>query len=574
MSILHILQKHAEKNPQKIALVYYNPRTNEQEELSYLGLYEKSNHLANYLKKYTQKGERAMLLYLSGLDYIIAFFACMFAEIIPVPAYPPKLNRNSERLKNIFENCKPSLILSSNKTHSYQEKFLEELKSQSNYVWIKTDDLLQESFKKGGCLTPVIDEQNIAFLQYSSGSTNQPKGIKVSHSNLLNNFKLMVHSFNTSENSVFITWLPLSHDMGLILILLQCIYVGGKCIISNPFSFSEDPLSWIETISKFSGTITAAPNFAYDLCLQKLNLHKNKHFNLSSLEVSINASDHIYENTTENFYQTFKKFGLQSKSLFFCYGLAENTVLASSKKGVFTTDFKNRTLVACGDLTKEQDIRFLVCDSKQQIVDDGVEGEIFIHSKSVAKGYWGEEKQTDKIFNNQLLGSSNSWLSTGDLGIIKDKHLFITGRIRDKFNIQGVTYYANEIEKVASESHSILMLHGSAFFPILEKNQETCILIQEVKFGYQKLDLENLCNTIINNVFKKLNICIDKVLIVPKNYVSKTTSGKIRRFYCREQFLNDKIKPLYMYNIPIKNNIAMKSNNYPNKIYVYEKCDN
>ncbi|MCA1633580.1 MAG: condensation domain-containing protein, partial [Acidobacteria bacterium] len=400
----------------------------------------------------------------------------------------------------------------------------------------------------------------IAFLQYTSGSTTTPKGVVITHRNLLHNQRLIQQAFGQSAQSVILSWLPFYHDMGLIGGVLQPLFLGAKCILMSPTAFLQRPLRWLEAISAYRATTSGGPNFAYDLCVDKTTTEERAALDLSSWSVAFNGAEPVRAETLSRFMAAFEPCGFRHEAFYPCYGLAEATLLVSgghagnaptiknvaadalvaNRAASATTSGTRRDIVGSGLLPPQQKV--VIADPHEAtICAPGEVGEIWVSGQSVAKGYWRAREETDAFKAYISNTGEGPFLRTGDLGFIENGELFVTGRLKDLIIIRGVNYYPQDIELTVEQSHVALRKGAGAAFSVEAGGQERLVVVQELDVR-AKLDADEVIDAIRRAVTEAHELQIYAVALIRLNSIPKTTSGKIQRYACREGFLNDGLK--------------------------------
>jgi acyl-CoA synthetase (AMP-forming)/AMP-acid ligase II len=416
-TIVELLQHRASSQSQTTAFKFLEDGEKETETLTYVELDRQARAIAFQLQALNLSGERALLLYPSGLDYVAAFFGCLYAGVIAVPAYPPQNQRKTPRIQAITQDAEPAIALTT-------ETFLPRMQSLlGNLHWLATDKL--EAGIEANWRKPDLDRDEIAFLQYTSGSTGTPKGVMVSHGNILHNAAMTYRCMGHSPESKFISWLPIYHDMGLIGGILQPLYGGFPCVLMSPTAFLQRPYRWLRAISRYGGTTSGAPNFAYELCVQKITAEQRESLDLSSWQVAFNGAEPIRHETLELFAATFADCGFRKEAFYPCYGMAETTLLVSGGNRTEgqedkETGYKTKTvdrlalaedrivevfgeenskvLVGCGGNIPDLEIA-IVNPETSVVCLAGEVGEIWVCGNSVAKGYWNRTEETEEIFH-------------------------------------------------------------------------------------------------------------------------------------------------------------------------------
>ncbi|HAC65564.1 MAG TPA: AMP-dependent synthetase, partial [Cyanothece sp. UBA12306] len=337
-TIVSLLKTKARYQPLHTAYTFLEKGETEKYSLSYQQLDEKARKLGSTLYKLGLQGERALLMYSPGLEFIVAFLACLYAGVVAVPVYPPKRNQSLDRLQAIIKDCQAVEVLTTSAIKANLEQSLVNYPELSQFKWLPTDNLFHQ-WNDPKCL-PIIHKDNLAFLQYTSGSTGNPKGVMVTHHNLLHNLQMIQQAFGHNDSTIFVGWLPLFHDMGLIGNILQPLYLGISCILMSPVDFLQKPYRWLKAISDYRATTSGGPNFAYDLCLQKVTPEQMENLDLSSWEVAFNGAEPIRAQTLEAFAQKFAPCGFRKDAFYPCYGMAEATLFITGGKKPRTLNLK------------------------------------------------------------------------------------------------------------------------------------------------------------------------------------------------------------------------------------------
>jgi len=431
-----------------------------------------------------------------------------------------------------------------------------------------------------------LGEDDIAFLQYTSGSTGDPKGVMVTHKNIMSNLELIHKYFSHTEDTIEVSWLPTFHDMGLIGGVLSPLYSGFCTILMSPVYFLQRPLRWLQTISEYKATVSGGPNFAYELCINQIKDNELKDFDLSSWKVAFNGAEPIHPSTLELFFKKFEKYGFTMESHYPCYGMAETTLMIAggNTKSVPTVLHVNKDLFQEGTIKEETGSTFsqkLVSSGypclgyEIDIVDvitfrsvsQGRVGEIWVKGDSVTLGYWNDEKKTAAAYNAYIEGKNNEkYFRTGDLGFVYNKELFICGRVKDLIIIRGKNFYPQDLEVETSRSSEALVFNGSAAFSIEKNNQEQLVIMQEVKRTHlRQINTQKIFDLIKTNILKEFEIPIYDIVLLKPGRLLKTSSGKIQRQANKRAYLNniDAIASLQ----ETQNNIEEKIEYFDFKIY-------
>lgn len=560
-TLVDILRWRATHQPDRLAYTFLKDGEEESERFTYAELDQKARAIAAHLLAQKGTNERALLLYQAGLEYIAAFFGCLYAGVIAVPAYPPRKNRSMERITGIVSDADAKLTLTTRQIGNDIERRFAEIPALAELEIIATDELPLD----GGSVwaEPDLNGDSLAFLQYTSGSTGSPKGVMVSHSNLLHNEQQIRDAFGTSEHSTVVGWLPLYHDMGLIGNVLNPMYMGYPCYLMAPVAFLQKPIRWLQAISKYKATISGGPNFAYDLCTRKITEEQVQELDLSSWDLAYNGAEPVHPQTLQQFTDKFGPAGFSLEDFNPCYGLAEATLFVSSNRKnapiiVKTVkassleqnkiedaagDEDKRELVSCGVSWENQTIQ-IVDPEALTPCQDGEVGEIWVSGASVAKGYWGRKEVTERTFNAHLANrNGRASLRTGDLGFLSDGQLFVTGRLKDLIIIRGRNHYPQDIEFTVETSHEALEQGACAAFSFdVDGGERLGVAIEVRRVHMRNLNTEEVVKAIRKAVSEKHELQVHSVLLLKPKSIPKTSSGKIQRHACKVGYLTDTLK--------------------------------
>jgi len=553
-NFIEIVQQRAIHQPEKVAFIFLGDGETESSRITYRELDNYSRTIAAQLQKMGLSGNRALLLYPISLDYLIAFLGCLYAGVVAVPAYPPRNRRNTPRIVSLVADAQAPIALTTTSLLPKVKSLLAEKANFSGLQWLTTDDLPPEP--EESWQMPSIESDTLAFLQYTSGSTGTPKGAMVSHGNLVHNAAVTYQLMEHSSDSVFVSWLPTYHDMGLIGGILQPLYGGFPCVLMPPAAFLQRPYRWLKAISDYGGTTSGAPNFAYELCVQKISPEQRATLNLSSWTVAFNGAEPVRHSTLEQFASTFASCGFREATFYPCYGMAEATLMVSGgekataprTKPLETSALEQnqvveaqdaetvQPLVSCGQCIPDQQIAIAHPQTFHRCAPGEI-GEIWVAGPSVGHGYWQRPEQTEETFHAYLADTGEGpFLRTGDLGFLDQGELFITGRAKDLIVIRGRNLYPQDIELTAEQSHPALRSDSGAAFSVEAGNEERLVIVQELEFR-QKPDTEEVIAAIREAVAEVHEVPAYAVVLIKGGRIPKTSSGKIQRRACRQLYL-------------------------------------
>lgn len=560
-TLVELLQKRAQEQPDSTAYIFLKDGETESNRLLYKELDSAARAIAYYLQELCQAGDRALLLYPSGLEFIAAFFGCLYAGVVAVPAYPPKRNQKMTRLQAIVSDAGATVALTTGALLKNIENRFAGEEDLTSLRCVATDNI--DNIVGSSELRREATPETLALLQYTSGSTGKPKGVMVSHGNLLHNSEMLRLGFGNSQKTVYVGWLPLFHDMGLIANVLQALYLGSPCILMSPGAFIQQPRRWLQAISRYKGTTSGGPNFAYDLCVNKITPEEKANLDLSSWEVAFNGAEPVRSETLEQFTRTFADCGFRRETFYPCYGMAETTVFVSGvvtreppvilqvsrealeqNRVVISNEEKreNRKIVSCGRAWLDEKIIIVEPESLTKCRDNKV-GEIWVSSSSVAQGYWRKPEQTEETFFAYLAETGDGpFLRTGDLGFTQDGELFVTGRAKDLIIVRGRNYYPQDIEQTVEQSHPSVRPNCSAAFSVDVDGAERVVVAAEVeRQAIKGLDVSGVVESIREAVWSEYELQVYGVLLLRTASIPKTSSGKIQRHACRQGFVDSSL---------------------------------
>lgn len=498
--------------------------------------------------------ERALLVYPPGLDFIVAFFGCLYAGTIAVPASLPQAKRGMARLQAIAGDAQAARVLTTRQDLLRFER--EPLAPRLD--WLISDEIAGDA--AADWREPVTNGEALAYLQYTSGSTSTPKGVLVTHANVLENSAYIQHGFEHGPQSMSLSWLPHFHDMGLVDGIIQPLYSGFTGLLMPPAALLQNPARWLQAISRYRVTHSGGPNFAYDLCVRRIDEAQRASLDLSSWSVAYNGAEPVRHDTLERFVAAFEPCGFRREAFYPAYGLAEATLKVSGgRRGVgpvnCTVDVAaleqhrivlaeagapdSQTLVGCGRAALGTE--FAIVDHESLTVREPDEvGEVWVSGPGVAAGYWNRPEETEATFNARLSKRSR-FLRTGDLGFVRDGELFITGRLKDLIIIRGRNHYPQDIERAVQQSHAALKPDAGAAFSVELESEERLVVVQEIDTR-RRNEADEIIETIREAIAEEFEIQPVAVVLIRSGTLAKTSSGKVRRGACREGFLNNSLK--------------------------------
>ncbi len=530
---------HATKTPHKTAFDFCGDGENPSASFTFAELDARATRLASELQSRNLVSERALLLYPAGLDYIVALLACWRAGVVAVPAFPPHRNRHSARIAAIIADATPAAMLTTANLASAAQQLCESKLTKSQVI--ATDQLV------GNTVAQTVDEttEPLALLQYTSGSTGDPKGVCISHANLLANAHTIKDAFPVTPDSRAVSWLPLYHDMGLVGSVVVPLVAGSPTTLLSPNHFLQQPLRWLKLISELKAEIAGGPNFAYDLCVSKTTSAERAALDLSSWRVAFNGAEPVKAATLDSFSTAFATSGFNATSFYPCYGLAEATLLVSGgdsncRPRKLRHENSPAPLVSCGR-PRGLDALAIVDPVSRRRVAEGQVGEIWVSGDNVSSGYWN--RADSESFAAQIRGEQETYLRTGDLGVLHRGELFVTGRAKEVLIIRGVNYHPHDIEQTSRTSHPALEKAAAAAINGGDQTSERLVVLQESPRRYLQ-NSDDIIAAIRLAIIEHHGIVPKAVLLVKPGELSRTTSGKIQRFACRDAYAGGRLNSI------------------------------
>lgn len=565
-NIVELFKFRSQTQPFDIAYEFFSGKGMQSQTINYLALSQKVHAIAQaILEKGVRPGDRALLIFPPGLDLIAAFYACFHARVIAVLVYPPMNEKLINKLNHVIKDAEPAIFLSTTETKIPLAALFNTLPEEKTVCTDEVNEDLALSWEE-----PIIHEDDLAILQYTSGSTNLPRGVKVSHKNFLSNMRLSYEGANYKSIKNFVSWLPPYHDMGLMMGILSPLFCGVPARIISPMHFILNPINWLNLVSKYDAVLSGGPNFSFNYCISKISDEQKKGLDLSQWFVCINGAEPIHSKTIDNFVKSFSPCGFSINTFYPAYGLAEATLLVSvnndfnanqglsiSTKALKKNQIKivkkpgedNKFITSVGKMYQEM----IIADpeTKKQCKDDCI-GEIWIHSDSVCQGYWNKPEETERMFAARLFDdeSNKTYLRTGDLGFIHASQLYIIGRIKDLIIIHGQNYLPQDIEYAVECSHPWLKHNCSIAFSIEQDKEEKLVIVCGTKPVKDEKLWADLVDAICKEISKEYELAIYSIAFISPALLPKTTSGKVQRQACKNLFVNGKLAIDHLWEAP------------------------
>jgi acyl-CoA synthetase (AMP-forming)/AMP-acid ligase II len=532
-SLVELLRSRADREGAVVCHRFLRQGTDITAEFTYGDLDRRARAAAVHLRRYGNVGDRVLLLYPAGLEFLVGFFGSLYAGMIPVPAYPPRPPQIDERISAIASDA--GAVVAATEADSA---------SRLPFPAIAFDTMPLDAADEWR--PPRVDPSTVAHLQYTSGSTAVPKGVIVTHGNILSNMEDLSTGWNHDASSTIVSWLPAFHDMGLVYGLLTPIYARIPCVLMPPVVFLQRPIRWLQAITRFQGTHSAAPNFAYDHCAKRVKEEEIPSLDLSGWRVAVNGAEPVRPETMDRFCASFAPAGFNRRTFAPGYGLAEATLKVTARRcgeGPLVSTIGERELVACGAPILET--RVLIVDPAAAApVQDGQTGEIWVGGPSVAAGYWQRPDATEATFAARTASGDGPFLRTGDLGLMSEGQLYVAGRIKDVLIFRGQNYYPQDIEATVERSGAPVRAGSGAAFSVERDGEERLVVAYEVERTVKPGEAPAQVESIRAAIVRDHELHTDDVVLLRPGGAPKTSSGKIRRRACRDAYLDGSLDRL------------------------------
>ncbi len=568
-NLVNLIRTRAQEHPDRLAFTFLYQGERIEAQLTYGEFVQKARAIGAFLQQKEATGKPVLLLHQPGLEYAAAFFGCLFAGAIAVPAYPPRSSRLASRIQAIIADTQTDLLLTTSTQLADLRRFFELVPTLRQGELIATDTIPPELARDWHEIN--LRSESLAYLQYTSGSIAAPKGVMISHSNALDNLDIVFRSCIKTSDSHIVGWAPPYHDMGLVCGILLPLYSGCDSTLMSPVAYLQRPFRWLQAISQVRATFSIGPNFSYDLCVRKTTPEQRASLDLSCWNMACNGAEPVYAQTLRRFAEAFAPCGFRPEALSPSYGMAESTLMVTTGTGrtfpktltvnraaleehrvelVQRDDEKSCELVGCEVIPKELEVRVVHPQTCISCAPDEV-GEIWVAGKSIGAGYWRKPEETAYTFRAIIKDTDEGpFLRTGDLGFIRDDTLFITGRYKDVLIIRGRNLYPQDIELTVEQSHPAIRPFCSAAFTLEKDEQEQLVVVAEIDPHYQPvtrrderisyrhlLDPEELRKRVRLEIWESHDVQASHILFVMVGSVPKTSSGKIQRRLCRQLYL-------------------------------------
>lgn len=520
-SLSELVQSHAVRSPDSRALMFLEAGERVGTDINYKDLDAAARVVSAELIAATAVGDRVLLVHQPGVRFIIDFLGCLYAGVVPVPVYPPIGHREINTATLVAALTEPVVLLTD------LGQLVAEIAPDAGRL-----EVVDTAAPSGEAYRPV-GADDLALIQFTSGSTGRPRGVMISHRNMMANQVHIDSTFRQNCGSVVVSWLPLYHDMGLLGSAVHALYLGAQCIFMSPLSFLQRPMRWLSAISKYGGTVSAAPNFAFDLCCRRSSEEEIRKLDLSRWEVAVCGGEPVRAATIDNFSRRFQPVGFRRSVFSPSYGLAEATLLVSgvprgeppTVRASTDPEASANPVVSCGPTANS----VLIVGPDGTVVGAGSSGEIWVHHESVASGYWRDPEATRQTFDARLKGETTTYLRTGDLGFLQDNELFVTGRLNDLLVIRGRNYYPSDLEDTIEHACSSVRTGCVAVVQV----DDDIVVVAEQRASTSVTGARGI---IAGSLARQHGVRMADLLLLQPGTIPKTSSGKLRRNACRELY--------------------------------------
>lgn len=551
-SLVEMLRARADGAPAAHAVTFLADGEMDARHVTFADLDRQARSIAVHLARHARPGDRVLLLYPAELEFGAAFFGCLYAGAIAVPAFSPRIPGAAARVAAIAEDCQPSAVMTDAASIEAITECLAENSLARGLPVLCADDLPDAS---GAWRRSDARRETPAFLQYTSGSTSLPKGVVVTHGNLLHNMRAIAEMAPVPPGSVIVSWLPHYHDMGLVLNVAMPVFAASHAVVMSPRHFLERPARWLEAITKYGGGICAAPNFAYNLCARAVTPFERETLRLDSWHCAACGAEPIHSETIARFTESFSACGFKRTAFRPAYGLAENTLLVSmsaleTEPRVLTVDAHAlgegrvqagsvRHLVSCGRVAIGVEVRIVDPETRQPCPPNRI-GEIWVGGGSVAKGYWMRPEATRETFEGYLDTGEGPFLRTGDLGFLDEAELIVTGRRKELIIVHGLNHYPHDIEASVERAHSALRPNAGAAFSVDVDGEERLVVVYEVTpEAAESANPDVIASAVRRAVSERHDLSLHALVLCAPDTIPRTLTNKIQRAACRQAFLDN-----------------------------------
>ncbi len=562
-TVLDVLGFRATAQNDKLAFVFLEEGEVESARLTFGELDVRHRAVARALGAAGLAGQRVLLFYTPGLDFVAAFVGCLAAGAVPIAVNPPMPTERTQRIQAIVEDARAAAIVTMTPLMPMLLAWLSQSERLAGMTVIPTDSI-SDSDSDGGRAPLAAHRASgdaLAFLQYTSGSTSLPRGVMVSHANLMANLECIQGPLELDSESVSVTWLPCFHDMGLINGVLEPIYAGCTSVMMSPLAFIRKPRRWLDAITKYRATHSGAPNFAYDLCVRKIPTKDRPSIDLSSWRQAYLSAEPIRRDTMDRFFDAYAAHGFKRKAFYPCYGLAEATLAvtggrlddepiivaidnAALEQGkvveVPAGTPGSMVVVGCGQAGLDTEV-IVVDPQTRRRTGPGFVGEVWVKGPGIARGYFDRPDESQQLFGAHLEDGGGPYLRTGDLAFDKGDELFVVGRLKDVIIIRGCNHHPHDIEWSVGQVHASVRAGCAAAFVVTSGDEEKLVVAQELQKEFPIDQADEVLGRMRETVAEQHGLQLHRAILVAPGGIPRTSSGKIQRNLCRTMFESGKL---------------------------------
>jgi acyl-CoA synthetase (AMP-forming)/AMP-acid ligase II len=538
VSLAAILRAHAQRDPAATAFVFLERLEREAGRTSYAELDLRARAIAAELQARGCQGERVLVALPTGPEFVAAFFGCLYAGAVAVPAPEPEIRRSVERAIAICDDCKPRLALTAGAARRISPAW-RQWREAGGLAELAVQDIADEAAERWR--DTGVGEQALALLQYTSGSTRAPRGVMVTHAALLANIRMLIAADQMEPDSRVVSWLPIYHDMGLVMGVLAPVCAGVQSVLMPPPSFLQQPLRWPQVVARYRGTVSGGPSFAFDLCAQAAERQVLPAIDLSCWKVAFCGAEPIRRESLEHFARAFEPHGFRRAALRPAYGLAEATLFVSggrSSEGIASARHPGtgRELASCGWPAQDQHVVIADPDSLVPLAEGEV-GEVLVSGANVAAGYWNRSAESEATFRCRVRGDdARTYLRTGDLGFLQGGRLAIVGRAKDLIVIRGENHHPEDIEASVAGTHPALASGAGAAFSIDGDAGEELVVVFELERAAAPSAAE-IGRAVTARITERHGLAVRELAFIRPLALPRTANGKVQRARCRERYL-------------------------------------
>jgi acyl-CoA synthetase (AMP-forming)/AMP-acid ligase II/acyl carrier protein len=559
-SIVEMLQRRAARAPTDVAYRFLSGKAVEADVLTYEKLDRRSRAIGGWLRSRCEAGLPIALIFPPGLEYVAAFYGTLYGGGIAVPLNPPASRNSVARLEAVLDNANCRLALTTLDQLPRIARARRQCPALSKVEFVAVETIPDDASAEWR--DPCTNAESVVVVQYTSGSTAVPKGVRLRDRNLLHNVSLMMQASRLGKSDIGVSWLPHYHDMGLVAGILMPAFGGFPVVLLSPAGFLSEPIRWFDAISKYRATVSGGPNFGYEECVRRIREEEVDRIDLGSWRVAYCGAEPIRPDTIKRFTTAFARSGFREKTFFPCYGLAESTLMVSGGpadsspvlKWLSKTDLQGDCIAdapaessnaiavsASGALLPDNKV-IIVNPESRVACEQGRVGEIWLSGPSVGDGYWNSAEATEELFNAFLAETGTGpFLRTGDLGFVENGMLYVVGRRKDLIIIRGMNHYPQDIELTIERCHPSLVPDCGAAFSIDVDGEEKLVVVHEIGRRVAVAEHQLVFESIVESIANQHGLQVHAIALIKQGTIARTTSGKVQRQQNRSNYLSNRL---------------------------------